>query len=63
MHDLELARLIHADREREIERGLRARAVKIALADRDANEFVPSLTDPPARIAQALWIAGLRRAV
>jgi hypothetical protein len=63
MHDLELARLIHAEREREIERGLRARAVRIALADRDANAFVPSLTDAPARMAQALWIAARRRAV
>jgi hypothetical protein len=63
MFDLELARLIHAEREREIERNLRARAVRIALADRDANEFVPSLTDPPTRTAPAVWIAALRRAV
>ncbi len=63
MHDLELARLIHADREREIERNLRARAVRIALADRDANEFVPSLGNPSVRSAEALPIAALRRAV
>jgi hypothetical protein len=63
MHDLELARLIHADREREIEHHLRVRAVRIALADRDANAFVPPLSSSPVRIAQALWLAAIRRTV
>lgn len=63
MHDLELARLIHADREREIERNLRVRAVRIALADRDANEFVPSPASTPVRFAQALRMTAPRRGV
>lgn len=54
MHDLELARAIHADREREIERGLRVRAVRIALADRDGEAFVPPPSDRPTRITHAL---------
>lgn len=62
MHDLELARLIQADREREIERGLRARALRIALADRDASAFVPPLKDSSVRITHALRLAVWRRA-
>ena len=53
MHDLDLARLIHADREREIARDLRIRAFRVAQKDRD-EAFVPPPADQPARIAHAL---------
>jgi hypothetical protein len=56
MHDLELARLIQADREREIARGLRARAVRIALADGDGGAFVPPHSDRPARVTHAVHL-------
>ena len=41
MHDLELARLIHEDREREIARNLRVHAFRVAQKDRD-GAFVPA---------------------
>ena len=44
MHDLELARLIHADRERELARDRRVHAFKIAQRGTE-DAFVP----PPAR--------------
>ncbi len=55
MHDLELARLIHADRERELERELRVRAFRAATRalDEDAT-FIPPAADAPVRIDHAI---------
>ena len=50
MHDLELARLIHADREREIARELRVRAFRIAQKE-GGEAFVPPAGERPAAIA------------
>lgn len=61
MHDLDLARLVHADREREIARDLRIRAFRVAQKDRD-EAFVPPPADRPNRIAHALrLVANPRR--
>lgn len=54
MHDLDLARLIHADREREIARDLRAHAARRAKADLDAETFVPEPSARPGRLTHAL---------
>jgi hypothetical protein len=55
MHDLELARLIHADRERELARDLRVRAFRAAnrALDEEAT-FVPPPADAPVRIGHAV---------
>ena len=54
MHDLDLARLIHADREREIARDRRAHAARRAQQD-DRNEtFVPEPSTRPGRLTHAL---------
>ncbi len=53
MHDLELARLIHEDREREIARNLRVHAVRAAQKDRD-GAFVPGHPARPVTLAGAL---------
>ena len=54
MHDLDLARLIHADREREMERDRRAHAVRQAKADVHHETFVPGPSDHPGRLTHAL---------
>ncbi len=55
MHDLELARLIHADRERELERELRVRAFRAATRALDEEStFIPPPADAPVRIAHAI---------
>jgi hypothetical protein len=54
MHDLELARLIHADREREVARDLRVRAWREAQAANGGEAFVPPPADRPVRIGHAL---------
>jgi len=41
MHDLNLARLTHEDRQREIARNLRARAVRRALEPCGTDVYVP----------------------
>lgn len=53
MHDLDLARLVHADREREIARDLRIRAFRAAQKNRD-EAFVPPPADQPTRISHVL---------
>ncbi len=54
MHDLDLARLIHADREREIARDRRARAARQAQADDRTETFVPEPSTRPGRLTHAL---------
>lgn len=54
MYNLELARLIHRERERELEHHLRVRAVRAARADGGRDAFVPPPVDQPARIAHAI---------
>jgi hypothetical protein len=61
MHDLDLARLVHAEREREIAKDLRIRAFRVAQKDRE-DAFVPPPADQPSRIAHALrLVANPRR--
>ncbi len=60
MHDLELARLIHEDREREIARNLRVYAVRVAQKDRD-GAFVPGHPTRPATLAGALRLMPTER--
>jgi len=54
MHDLDLARLIHADREREIARDRRARAARQAQTDDRTETFVPEPTTRSGRLTHAL---------
>lgn len=54
MHDLDLARLIHADREREMERERRAHAVRQAKSDVHHDTYVPGPSDQPGRLTHAL---------
>ena len=62
MHDLELARLIHEDREREVAHDLRVRAWRQARDAHGDDAFVPPPADQPARINHALrLIPNLRR--
>jgi hypothetical protein len=61
MYDLDIARLIHSDREREIVRGLRASALRRALDDREGETFVPRPSDAPVRISHPLRLLELRR--
>jgi hypothetical protein len=63
MHDLELARLIHADRERELAHDLRVRAFRAATRALDEDgTFVPPPADVPARIDHAIRLdPSLRR--
>ena len=65
MHDLELARLLHADRERELARDLRVRAFKEAQLPCADEAFVPPPADRPGRISHAVRILptlpGVRR--
>jgi hypothetical protein len=56
MHDLELARLIQADRERDLARDLRVHAFKAAQKDRE-DTFVPPPADQPERIDHILRLA------
>ena len=61
MHDLELARLIHADRQRELARDLRVKAWREARATQ-GDAFVPAPADQPSRISHAVrLIPSLRR--
>ena len=53
MYDLELARLIHADRERELAGDRRVRAFRIAQKSR-GDDFVPPPANQPERIVHAL---------
>ncbi len=48
MHDLTLARLIHEERQREIERNLRSRAAREALRPCAEETYVPP--ERPTRI-------------
>jgi len=50
MHSLELARIIHLERERDIARELRVRAFKAAKAGADEAPFVPPPDGRPGRI-------------
>ncbi len=52
MHDLELARLIHLDREREMARDRRARAAREANSVGAEETFVPN--ERPTRITHPL---------
>ena len=52
MHDLDLARLIHLDRERENARDRRARAFREARMPGAEETFVPS--ERPTRISHPL---------
>ena len=62
MHDLELARLIHADREREVAHDLRVRAWREARDPHGDDAFVPPPADQPTRISHAIrLIPNLRR--
>ena len=61
MHDLELARLLHADRERELARDLRVRAFKEAQAPCADDPFVPPPADQPGRIGHAIPFFPSRR--
>ncbi len=54
MLDLELARLIHADRQRQIERDLRVRAFLRAQAADADNVFVPAPDGRPGRMTHAI---------
>lgn len=54
MYNLELARLIQRERERELERQHRVRAFRAAQADRGRDAFVPPPVDQLARIARAI---------
>lgn len=54
MYNLELARLIHREREREVEHRLRVRAFQLGQTDGDPDAFVPPPSDLPARIAHAV---------
>ena len=54
MHDLELGRLIQADREREIARDQRVRAFRAAQAGDSDLGFVPPMWDRPDRITNVL---------
>ena len=56
MHDLDLARLIHEDREREIARNLRVHALRNAQKDGD-SAFVPPPPDRRSRIVHAVDLA------
>lgn len=53
MHDLELARLIHADRERELARDRRVHAFRIAQKGTDET-FVPPPPAHPATLSAVL---------
>ena len=59
MYSLDLARLIHADRERELAQNLRVHAFRTAQKDRE-DAFVPPPVDQPARIAHALRLSPRR---
>jgi hypothetical protein len=62
MHDLELARLIHADRERAMEHDRRVRAFRRAQREDAEDAFVPPAEGRPRRITYALrLIPGPRR--
>jgi hypothetical protein len=54
MNDLNLARLIHADREREVARNLRVRAWREARDARGHDVFVPPPPDQRPRLSHAL---------
>ena len=54
MYDFDLARLIQADRERDIARDLRAHALREARADQQGETFVPEPTSRPARLSHAV---------
>ena len=53
MHDLELARLIHADRERELARDRRVHAFKLAQHGTE-DAFVPPPPAHPSTLAGTL---------
>ena len=59
MYTLDLARLTHADRERELAQSLRVHAFKIAQKER-GDAFVPPPVDQPERIAHALRLSPRR---
>ena len=61
MNNLELARLIHADRERELARDLRVRAWRKARGPQGDDAFVPPPADQPARISHALRLIPILR--
>jgi len=48
MHDLDLARVIHADRERKLQQDQRIRALRAAL-DGASDAFVPPPAQGPSR--------------
>jgi hypothetical protein len=52
MYNLELARVIYREREREVEHRLRVRAFQRGQTDGDPDAFVPPPARP-SRIAQA----------
>jgi hypothetical protein len=54
MYNLELARLIHREREREIERQQRIRAFRLAQAGGGGDAFVPPPVDRPRRITHVV---------
>jgi hypothetical protein len=56
MHDLELARLIHREREREAERRRLVRAVREARTDAGRETFVPGPAGASDRIAHPIGL-------
>ena len=54
MYDFDLARLIQADRERDLARDLRAHALRQARADLAGETFVPEPSGRPGRLSHAI---------
>ena len=61
IYDFDLARLIQADRERDIARDLRAHALRQARADLEGEAFVPEPSSRPGRLSHPVRLIPDRR--